>query len=107
MATAVGRVPGAADEALGLERVEQADEVRRVDPQALGELLLGERAGVAEDMEGGELVAAHAEALERGGEPPARGPRQAHQQQAAGGFVLLAVGALAIAITIAANGYGS
>ena len=46
------RVAGPHEQAVGLEQVEQADEVAGVDPQRLAELLLGERAGLAQDGSG-------------------------------------------------------
>ena len=71
------------------------------------ELLLGERAGVAEEVEGGELLAAHPEALERGGEPPARGAGEAEDQQPAGRFLARLSSPLPSLVMIAANDYGN
>ena len=75
------RVTGPHDEAVGLEGVEQGDEVAGVDPQRPAEVLLGERPGVAHVMEHGELVGAHPELLERMPDPVARHPCQAHGQE--------------------------
>ena len=44
VAAAVGGVARAHEQAVGLEQVEQADEVAGVDPQRRAQLLLGERA---------------------------------------------------------------
>jgi hypothetical protein len=76
----VGGVTRADDEAVGLERVEQPDEVARVDPERAAELLLGKRSGLVEMVENRELVRAHLERRERLGEAEAGYAGEAEDQ---------------------------
>jgi hypothetical protein len=57
--------PAPGDEPVGLQLVEQADEVRAVDAQLLGERLLGAAAVVAQDRQRDEMPRAQAERGQR------------------------------------------
>ena len=81
MAAPVVRVARPHEQAVGLEQVEQADEVARVDPQRPPELLLGERAGLGKMVEDGELVRPHLHRRQRLAQPVARHAGQPHDQQ--------------------------
>ncbi len=76
-------VAGAHDQAVGLEGVEQADEVARVDPQRPAQSLLGERARVAQVCRTANSCVRIPSVSERVAEPVARSPGQPDRQERA------------------------
>jgi hypothetical protein len=66
VAPAVVDRPAAGDQAVVLELVEQADEVRPVDSKRAGERLLGAAVVVAEESQGNEVTGSQAERRQRG-----------------------------------------
>ena len=81
MAAAVVDRPPAGDQPLGLELVEQPDEVGRVDLQRRGERLLRAAAVVAQDRERDEVARAQAERRERAIRADASEPREMGEQR--------------------------
>jgi hypothetical protein len=78
VAAAVVGVAAALDPAVGLEVVEQEDQVVRVHVQGLAELLLQDAAAVADVAERPELLDAHAEDVLRAA--PVHHPREPREQ---------------------------
>jgi hypothetical protein len=90
MAAAVSRIPWAEDEPVGLERVEQAHEIARIDPQRGSQVLLGQRSRMLQVMEGGELVRSHVERGKRLPEPVASHAGEAEDQDTPTGLAGIA-----------------
>ena len=82
---AVGRIAGANDQPVPLERVEQPHEVAGIDPQGGAELLLRERSRLLEVMKNGELVSPHVESGKSLGQPVAGRPGQPEDQERGAG----------------------
>lgn len=82
VAAPVCRVARAQDQAVGLEGVEQPDQIAGVDAQGGAKTLLGQRPGVLEVVQDGELVVAHVERRERLREPVAGDPGEPEDQDA-------------------------
>jgi hypothetical protein len=83
--SAIGGVSRANDQAVGLECVEQADEIAGVDPERRAQLLLRERARLPEVMEDGELVGSQVEPGEGLADPVAGRTGKSEEQQGAAG----------------------
>jgi hypothetical protein len=82
---AVGRIAGANDQPVPFERIKQAHEVARIDPQGRAELLLRERPCLLEVMKHGELVISHVQSGKSLGQTVAGRPRQPEDQDRGAG----------------------
>lgn len=92
VASPVGGIPGTDDETVGLEGVQQADEVAGVDPEGAAEFLLGQGSRIVEVVEDSELVRPHLEGLQRATELIAGDAREPEDQHRMAGDAGLGAG---------------
>lgn len=83
LAAAVSGIARPADQAVGFELIENADEVAGVYAQGCGKLRLRGGPGIGESVQDGELLGPQAELVEGGSQGAVGDPRQPGEQQTA------------------------